>query len=211
MTMTEKDELPGGFARVFEALDYGGALYVDPVPDFNAACDHIASLLTDASVLFERCSYGTSTFLAITALEETAKAHVGLFRKDKTERSKGRDPFRDHQAKHSMASLPTVYMGSRLSDALGPETCQRLEAEARAGLAADREACLYMERKNGAFVTPATAIARARARELLLLAIEAADDALVGYTNHSYRCGELFDQLFARFASADPEAKPHHR
>ncbi len=110
-----------------------------------------------------------------------------------------------------MASLPTVYMGSRLSYALGPETCQRLETEAKAGLAADREACLYLEHKNGAFVTPATAITRARARELLLLAIEAADDALVGYTNHSYRCGELFDQLFARFASADAEAKPHHR
>jgi AbiV family abortive infection protein len=206
--MTTDDEPPGGFARVVEALDYGGALYVDPVPDFKAACDHIAALLTDAAMLFERGSYGTSGFLAITALEETAKAHVGVFRRDKSERSKGRDPFRDHQAKHSMASLPTVYIGSRLSDALGAETCKRLEAEAKAGFAATREACLYMQRKNGAFVTPGTAIGKARARELLLLAIEAADDALVGFTNHSYRTGERFDELFARIAANDHQPKP---
>ena len=204
--MTSKDE-PPGLARVFEALDYGGALYVDPVPDFNAACDHIAALLTDAAGLFDYGSYGTSAFLAITALEETAKAHVGLFRRDKPEKSKGRDPFRDHQAKHSMASLPTVYMGSRLTDALGADTCRRLETEAKTGFAATREACLYMDRKDGAFTTPAKAVGMTRARELLLLAIEAADDALVGYTNHSYRSGETFDQLFGR-VSADREAQP---
>ncbi|WP_084293000.1 AbiV family abortive infection protein [Bradyrhizobium sp. WSM3983] len=104
--MTEKDEPLGGFARVFEALDYGGALYVDPVPDFNAACDHIVSLLTDTSVLFERCSYGTSTFLAITALEETAKAHVGLFRRDKTEKKQGTRslPRSPSEAQHGFAA-----------------------------------------------------------------------------------------------------------
>ena len=206
--MTLNDRPPSGLTRVFEALDYGGALYVDPVPDFNAACDHIVELLIDAAILFERGSNATSAFLAITSLEETAKAHLGLYRRDKPEKSKGRDPLRDHQAKHSMASLPTVYMGSRLTEALGAETCQRLEAEAKVGFATTREACLYMERKNGAFTIPAKAITKARAYDLLLLAIEAADDALVGYTNHSYESGEAFDALFSRVVSADREATP---
>jgi AbiV family abortive infection protein len=200
-TTMGKDETPDGFARVFEALDYGGALYVDPVYDFNAACDHIVALLTDAVALFDRGSYGTSCFIAITALEETAKAHVGLYRRDKPEKSEGRDPFRNHQAKHSMASLPAIYMGSRLTKALGAEVCQRLEAEARAGFVATREACLYMERKDGAFITPAMAIGKIRARELVLLAIEAADDALVGYSNHSYASSEALARLFGRIAS----------
>lgn len=196
--MSGKNKPAGGPQRVLDAIDYGGALYVDPVPDFNAACDHIVVLLTDAVTLFDCGSYATSAFLAITALEETAKAHVGLYRRDKQEKSKGRDPFRDHPAKHSMASLPTVYMGERLVDALGAEACKRLEAEAAIGLATTREACLYTERNAGVFTTPAQSITMARARELLLLAIEAADDALVGYTNHSYKSGEVFEQLFAR-------------
>jgi hypothetical protein len=63
-----------------------------------------------------------------------------------------------------------------------------------------------MEQKNGIFTTPARAISRDRAGELLLLAVEAADDALVGYTNHLYRTGEIFDQLFDRIASTNNEA-----
>jgi AbiV family abortive infection protein len=205
--MSGKNRPVGGLQRVLRALDHGGALYVDLVPDFNAACDHVVAQLSDATVLFERGSYATSAFLSITALEETAKAHVGIYRQDKPEKRKGRDPFRDHAVKHSMASLPTVYMGARLIDALGEETCKRLEAEAETGFIATREACLYMERKDGVFTTPVQAITMARARELLLLAIEATDDALVGYTDHSYECGEVLEQLFVRVASTGREVK----
>lgn len=49
-------------------------------------------------------------------------------------------------------------MGSRLLEALGAEACQLLETEASTGFAATREACLYMERKGSAFITPAVAI-----------------------------------------------------
>jgi hypothetical protein len=52
-------------------------------------------------------------------------------------------------------------------------------------------------------MTPAMAISRTRAYELMLLAIEAADDALVGYTNHSYGNGESFERLFIRIVSAE--------
>lgn len=104
--MAKGDEPPGGLARVFEAPGYGGALYIGPVRDFDAACDHVVALLSDAATLFERGSYETSAFLAITALEETAKAHVGLYRRDEQEKSKGarslQGPLR--QAKHGVAA-----------------------------------------------------------------------------------------------------------
>ena len=45
--------------------------------DLNEALDHIVRLLTDASLLLESGSHATSCFLAITALEETAKIHLG--------------------------------------------------------------------------------------------------------------------------------------
>jgi AbiV family abortive infection protein len=52
----------------------------------------VVALLDDAAVLFERSSFNTSAFLAITAIEETAKAHVALFHKGgDVAKRKGRD------------------------------------------------------------------------------------------------------------------------
>lgn len=63
-----------------------------------------------------------------------------------------------------------------------------------------REAALYVAQDDVELKTPAQAIAPSTARELLLLAIEAFDDALVGYTNHTFALGEETDQIFARWA-----------
>jgi AbiV family abortive infection protein len=149
------------------------------------------------SSLFERQSFGSAAFLAITAMEETAKAHVGSFRRDNPgPRPKGRDPFRDHTAKHSMAILPTVFMSQRIVDALGRERAKALEREAQeTGFTIPREAGLYCARGPNGFESPRTAIRARLAWELSILAIEAADDALVGSTNHSYRVGEEFERF----------------
>src|SRR5258708_28022674 len=116
------DEQPfegNGLKTVEEALAFGGAIYEVP-KDFDIAIDHVLTLLTDAAVLFERMSFGSAAFLAITAMEEIAKAHVGIFRRDRPgPRPKGRDPFRDHTAQHRMAILPTVFMSQPIVDALG--------------------------------------------------------------------------------------------
>jgi AbiV family abortive infection protein len=65
-------------------------------------------------------SFGSAAFLSITAMEETAKANVGLFRRDGTgPRPKGRDLLRDYAAKHSMAVLSTVFMSRRIVDGFG--------------------------------------------------------------------------------------------
>lgn len=188
-----------GLAAVEEALLHGGKVY-DSTADFDAALDHVAGLLEDSITLFDRGSFATSAFLAITAIEETGKAHVAIYRKDSAVGGpKGRDPLRDHRAKHRMAILPTVFMSARLLDALGAERCRQLQDEAQtSGFTAIREAALYCARDGSRFVTPGAAVSPSQAWELLLLAIEAADDALVGYTNHSTEVGKHFDDLFRR-------------
>ena len=63
-----------------------------------------------------------------------------------------------------MAVLPTVFMGERLTKALGKDTCARLQAEAEFdGFTNTREAALYCTRLDGRFVTPRTAVSSSRA------------------------------------------------
>jgi len=52
-----------------------------------------------------------------------------------------------------------------------------------------RESCLYIDRVGSDLVAPTEVVPKEGSRELLLFALEAFDDALVGYTNHSYVVG----------------------
>ena len=188
-----------GLVAIENAITFGGALYTS-VNDFNAAFDHVVATLDDAVLLFKRDSFNTSAFLAITAIEETAKAHVGIFRRERPDgRAKGRDPLHDHRQKHRMAVLPTVFMGKRLQEALGPDACARLQRQAETdSFVGTREASLYCARSEGRFVTPRTAIEAARAWELLLLAIETLNDNLVGYTSHTMLKCAWIDEMFGQ-------------
>jgi hypothetical protein len=104
-----------------------------------------------------------------------------------------------------MAILPTVFMSQRIVDALGRDRAKALEREAQeTGFTVLREAGIYCARGPNGFESPRTAIPARLAWEFLLLAIEAADDALVGCTNHSYRVGEEFEALFARVLAQRP-------
>lgn len=205
MTDQNNQHAGNGLVTVEAALAYGGKLY-DTAQDYDTALDHVAQLLDDAVMLFERGSYGSATFLAITALEETSKAHVGSFRRERDgPLAKGRDPLRDHKAKHSMALLPTVFMTERIITALGQQRADALHAEAQAtGFTAMREAALYCARSPTGFVSPKIAVPPLCAWEFIVLAIEAADDALVGVTNHSFDIGKTFDALFERISARRP-------
>jgi AbiV family abortive infection protein len=205
MTDDEQPFENNGLKTVEHALAFGGGIF-ERSEDFDAAIDHVLTLLTDAVVLFERESFGSAAFFAITAMEETAKAHVGSFRRDNPgPRPKGRDPFRDHTAKHSMAILPTVFMSERIVDALGRDRANALEREAQeTGFTVQREAGLYCACGSNGFETPRTAVPACLAWELSMLAIEAADDALVGYTKHSYKVGKEFESLFGRLLAHRP-------
>jgi AbiV family abortive infection protein len=158
-------------------------------------------LLEDAVAAFARGSYGTSVFLAITALEETAKAELLGFRIQKPEvaQKKRSDPLRSHPKKHALAVRPTTFMG-RLPKILGPEICRRLQQEATDGsINRLRETAIYVScSADGKVATPAMAVDRAQAREIVLLALESADDILVGLTNDSYQLGQSVEAFIAQ-------------
>jgi hypothetical protein len=64
-----------------------------------------------------------------------------------------------------------------------------------------RETVIYAScSAEGKVSTPAMAVDKTRAREILLLALESADDILVGWTNDSFRLTEPFEALIAQIS-----------
>ncbi len=170
---------------------------------FDLACDHIVQLLADASTLLASGSHATAAFLSITALEETSKVHMGMYRRSTTPVKRSKDPLYKHDQKHLLALGPTVAMGSRLQTAIGESRMyQLIELGRSGGFVALREAALYVEQQGEGLKTPKAALDATTARELLLLAVEAFDDALVGYTTQSLELARRTDAVFQRWAGA---------
>ena len=183
------------FATVEEAISRPRSPIDIGSEGFDAAGAHVLQLLADAASAYERSSYGTAAFLAVTALEETAKAEIVLYRprQDTQSKPKGRDPLRDHARKHVIAVRPTVFMGERLKRIIGRERCEAIRAEAESGgFTALREAAIYVDFEARTIMTPREAVPKHRAFEVLLVALASADDILVGYTNRSYDYGKQF-------------------
>lgn len=190
--------------RVEAAIAYPGDVYRGHGSEgFNIAGAHILTLLEDATAAYERGSLGTATFLAITAIEETAKAELMIYRRNggKGPKVKGGDPLRSHTEKHGLTIRDTTFMSERLVVALGDERCKLLHDQAqKEGFGALREAALYVAYMPEMVIAPREAIERSSAREMLLLAIEAADDILVGYTDVSFDWAKPFEALFRTVA-----------
>ncbi|MES2523239.1 MAG: AbiV family abortive infection protein [Gemmatimonadota bacterium] len=185
---------------LFEALTTGASL-IGNSRDVDRASEHIFHLLTDAYTLYGHGSYATAAFLAITAFEETAKSHIAMYRAVDHPVKRGKDPLLNHGKKHLLGALPSIAMGTRLGDALGQARVEQLLAEARGGrLVALREAALYVVLDTTGVRVPADVVTRERARELILFAIEAFDDALIGYTARSFETSKRTDTMFAALA-----------
>jgi AbiV family abortive infection protein len=175
---------------------------VSSTSEFNQACDHIVALIEDAATLLDKGSYSTAVFLAITAIEETAKVHISIYRTGGGLASRKGDPMYNHRTKHLLALGPTLAMGSRLQAAIGDDRLHEMILQARNGAYVRlREAAIYLERVNEMLVVPKSAISKTTARELLLLSIEAFDDGLVGYSEHTYACAIRTDEIFKKWAA----------
>lgn len=177
---------------------------IESVEEFNAACEHIVLLLEEAEGVFQRGGYSTATFLAITAIEETAKAHLGIFTSGgPNPESRKKNIFYNHATKHQMAAMPTVSMGRRLRTAIGEKALTRiLEMSQSNELLGLRESSLYFERRNGELQSPRVTIHKDLSRSILLYAIEVFDDALVGHTDYSMKTSNRTDDLFQRIQNA---------
>ena len=128
--MTDQHEQAWSEA-IANAVDKG-AQVVTSAEELNSICRHICQLLTDAANCLAAGSLGTAGFLAIAAIEETAKAHVGSFARGEPQK-RHQDPFYRHEVKTHIATGPTVAMGTRLNEAIGGDTVDALRAEARSG------------------------------------------------------------------------------
>jgi AbiV family abortive infection protein len=125
--------------------------------DFNRACDHVERLLNDSYILYNHESYGSSVFLAITAIEEVAKIHFGLYRNNEgAENVPGhQDSLFNHREKHRLGLLPTVLMGSRLLEAVDETSLlQVLDKTKQGKLVALRESSIYAENRDSKFKIP---------------------------------------------------------
>lgn len=197
--MTESDE---NWSRALEETLAAGERIGKTLEQFNDACEHITQLLQDASLLLDSGSHATSAFLSISALEETAKVHMGMYRRSAIPLKRSKDPLYKHGRKHELALGPTVAMGSRLQAAIGDERMRELiELGRTGGLVSLRESSLYVEQRGELLQVPSEAIAPKASRELLLLAIECFDDAVVGYTNRTFELSEKTYALFLKWAS----------
>jgi AbiV family abortive infection protein len=169
-------------------------------PDaFDRYLDYLFQLLSGAETLFINSHYHLSAFAAITAIEETSRAHISAFRKKEAERKKGRDPLRNHLEKQK-AAVSLVFMGGRMHQIFGSEE----EAELFHSAINDgylnelREKSLYCFDEDGIFVRPIDYVNIDIARTVLLVAIETVDDTFCGTTNHSFTVSRNFDAMFER-------------
>ena len=157
-------------------------------------------MLGDAFLLFQSSSFATAVFLAITAIEEIAKLEIALYRREgRTASPKNRreDLLFNHKAKHSIALQEVIAIGARLPKAIGEERVRELLDMAESGeLLAIREASLYTDVVNNAFVCPTERFSKKEAREFLLLALEVWDDRLLGSTNHTYELDKRMMEIF---------------
>ena len=194
------------FAAVDRAIEFGGPRLARHT--FEKVSRHAIVLLDDAVNAFRRGSFGTAVFLAVTSMEEVAKAEMSIYRRGpaKPEVRARADPLLDHKAKHKIGVRPTTFMG-RLREILGEDACKRLLADAQVGeLIRLREAALYSTLGAEETTTPGEIVGLHKARETLLLAIEVADDVLVGYSGETFVMGEQLSEWMDEVAAFPPQA-----
>lgn len=166
--------------------------------EFNIAMKHAFSLLEEGALVYINGGFSTAIFLSITALEEIAKIHYGVYTSGSFKESgRGNNHFYKHGSKHKMAAMDTMRMSKRLEDAIGGEAIKKIQKMAiSGGLIKLREQALYFERRSEALETPRLLFDSSCAREILLYSIELFDDALVGMTTCSMKILDDVDRLF---------------
>lgn len=67
------------FDEINKVLSTSSNFTLRTTEEFNKCINHILQLIKDSYFLYKEGSYGTSTFLSITIIEEIAKVHIGLY------------------------------------------------------------------------------------------------------------------------------------
>ena len=173
--------------------------------EFNHGCDHIHGLLVDSYRLYAAGSFSTSTFLSITAIEETAKLEIAIYRQEEQTApvsNRYGDALFNHKSKHLIALQEVITIGDRLPKAISEQRVRELLDMAETGdLLYLRESALYIDSLNGSFICPSERVSQSASREILLLALEVWDDRLVGYSEHTYELNKGLMKIFEDVSS----------
>ncbi len=111
--MNDADPRGVSFACIQTALEFGPPDMDIASPDaIDRYLDYIFRLLSGAETLFMNSHYHLSTFAAITAIEETSRAHISAFRKKDAEQKKVRDPLRNHLEKQKAPLLSFLWVAA---------------------------------------------------------------------------------------------------
>ena len=190
------------FDKIESILNGSSNFYISSTEQLNKCLDHVVQLISDAYVLYINNSYTSSSFLAISVLEEVGKIQMGIFIKGSDSYMR-KDKLRDHKSKQIVGASYTICIGERIKNSISNENLEKIFKFIYSGeLKALREKAIYCDRKNNNIVTPKDLITQELARNLLLFAIESFDDNLVGWTNYSIELSKKTDLFFEIIANS---------
>lgn len=201
--MTDRDPRYISHDAAHKAVTFGSPDFeITTADDVNRYLDYLMSLMKASETLYSAGHYHLAAFTAITAIEETSRAHLSAFRKASAKRKKGRDPLRDHHHKQK-AAVSVVFMGRRMHEVFGgEEAANEFHQKINDGYLNEmREKSLYCFARAGGFVRPTDFVGIETARVILLVAIETADDTFCGITDYSFQVSKEFDEMFERLRS----------
>ena len=190
------------FDKVKVILNGTSNFYISSNEELNKCLDHVVQLISDSYVLYINNSYTSSSFLAISVLEEVGKIQMGIFIKGSDSYVR-KDKLRDPKSKQIVGASYTICMGERINNAISNENLEKIFKFIYSGELKDlREQVIYCDRKNNNIVTPKDIITQELARNLLLFAIESFDDNLVGWTDYSIELSKKTDLFFEIIANS---------
>lgn len=144
---------------------------------YKALLAHVEGSWASAAEEFKMRNFPIAAFLAILVIEEIGK--LGRLPQDLVYYDKPRfasedsSVDRDHRRKHYLGVVSGALINSRLDRILGKDVVKKLLHEAESDeFEKTRQACLYIDTKDGVPVTPAEQIGEERARTLVILAGE---------------------------------------
>jgi AbiV family abortive infection protein len=196
-------ETPGAYyKRLLQAAPSDGAPLFPNISlgyaDFDRQCDHIKQLMSDAALLHEHHSFGSAIFLAITAIEEIAKAEIGLYRiPGATQMVKRRkDSLFSHADKHRIAVRPASELMSIEEPIIAPSDLADLLLRVDDGwLNQIRSQSIYSDSESGEFKTPEDRNLDRHSWDILLLVPQVFDDRLLGFTDHTFQVSNQIKDL----------------
>ena len=190
------------FDKVKVILNGTSNFYISSNEELNKCLDHVVQFISDSYVLYINNSYTSSSFLAISVLEEVGKIQMGIFIKGSGSYVR-KDKLRDPKSKQIVGASYTICMGERINNAISNENLEKIFQFIYSGeLKNLREKAIYCDRKNNNIVTPKDIITQELARNLLLFAIESFDDNLVGWTDYSIELSKKTDLFFEIIANS---------